>query len=101
MLVWSKEKIAMPPMFAVGLSFFLKESSVSNGVLEGCLKDIATEMKAMKDKESEEYKRLSYYAQLVHAANQSFNAALDIASALTLIMRQDGVFGDAIGKEVN
>ena len=46
----------------------------------------------MFDKDSEEFKELSYYAQILHGAIQSMEAALDVVSGLSLLMAKDFKF---------
>ena len=59
-----------------------------SGFLKAALEQMANEMKTL-DKESEEFKELSYYAQVLHGAIQSIEATSDVISGLSLLMAKD------------
>lgn len=73
------------------INLCLQEIKVPEALLSATLKQMAEKM-AMFDKDSEEFKELSYYAQILHGAIQSMEAALDVVSGLSLLMVKDFKF---------
>lgn len=76
-------------IYAAQIALCLQEIKMPQGFLETALKQMSEEMQTM-DRDSGEFKELSYYAQMLYGAIQSLKAAADIASALSLLMmKQD------------
>ena len=75
--------------YAAELSLCIKEISMPRMFIEDALRKMAAQLKTDSDKDSPDYKRLSYYAQLTHSALLSLNAAEDTVSALALLMTQN------------
>ena len=72
-------------MFAAEVALCVKEISLPESLLENAFREMGKLLKTM-DPESDECKKLSYYAQILHSAILSIHAAGDIASGLSLLM---------------
>ena len=72
-------------LYAAEIGLCLKEINIPKMFLEDTLRKMASELKSM-DPQSEDCKQLSYYAQILHAALLSINAAEDAVSGLSLLM---------------
>lgn len=77
-------------LFAAEISLCLKDIAVPKMFLEDALRKMAQVLKTSEDKESDSYKRLSYYAQILHSALLSINAAEDAVSGLAMLMTDGG-----------
>lgn len=77
-------------LFAAEISLCLKDIAVPKMFLEDALRKMAQVLKTSEDKESVSYKRLSYYAQILHSALLSINAAEDAVSGLAMLMTDGG-----------
>ena len=75
-------------MWAAQINLCLKDLSMPSGFLKAALEQMANEMKTL-DKEAEEFKELSYYAQVLHGAIQSIEATSDVISGLSLLMAKE------------
>lgn len=72
-------------IYAAEIGLSLKEISIPKMFLEDALRKMAKTLKTM-DPASDENKKLSYYAQILHSAILSIQAAEDIVSGLSLLM---------------
>lgn len=75
-------------MYVCQLSLCLKDISVPKSFLTTALKQMAEKLKTM-DKDTPEFKELSYYTQILHGGVQMMEAALDIVAGLSLLMSKD------------
>lgn len=71
--------------YTAQIALCLQEIKMPQSFLETALNQMSEEMQTM-DKDTTEFKELSYYAQVLYGAIQSLNAAADIASGLSLLM---------------
>lgn len=75
-------------MYAVQINLCLQEIKVPEGFLSTALQQMVAKLKTM-DKNSSEFKELSYYTQILHGGVQMMEAALDIVAGLSMLMSKD------------
>ena len=84
----SKEDINL--LYAAEIGLCLKEISVPKMFLEDCLRKMAKHLQTVADnREDLTAKKLSCYAQILHAALLSINAAEDAVSGLSLLILEN------------
>ncbi len=75
-------------MFACEMNLCLGEINVPKSFLHAALQKMVEKMKTL-DKNSSDFKELSYYTQILHGAVKMMDASLDIVAGLALIMSKD------------
>ena len=73
-------------LFAAELSLCLKDIAVPKMFLEDALRKMAQVIKDAEDREAADIKQLGCYAQILHSAILSINAAEDAVSGLAILM---------------
>ncbi len=78
-------------IYAAELALCLKEINIPKMFLEDSLRKMARQLQSAPSPDAPEVKQLSYYAQILHSALFSINAAEDAVSALSLLMYKNEV----------
>lgn len=76
-------------IYAAEMALCLKEINIPKMFLEDSLRKMAKQLQSAPDKDAHAVKQLSYYAQILHSALLSINAAQDAVSALSLLMSKN------------